>query len=319
MKILSLIAVLMMCSLSVQASEEAFLYVPDHGGLQPARDAFYSQPPMWAGINASDGYDTEIADDIPSFLAGQSFNEVTFYVGQWLAVWTDPFGLALDIYFNQCPPGMESDLHYEFPWSELNPELVYHQTGYMTIYEVTASLPSAVTITTSMSVGGYVIIDWGDGAPYCGFCPTEWDVLYGCNELYWDSPTEGAPRWTPLSVATGYFGNLAYGLSMSVAPVPDSETALRSTRLLSSYPNPFNPRTTIAFDLAERETVSLRVFDMSGRLVKELIATEDHTPGHHEVVWNGRNDADRQVASGTYFYRLETSNYSETKRMVLVK
>ena len=68
MKIFSLIAVLMMCSLSVQASEEAFLYVPDHGGLQPARDAFYSQPPMWAGINASDGYDTEIADDIPLLL-----------------------------------------------------------------------------------------------------------------------------------------------------------------------------------------------------------------------------------------------------------
>jgi hypothetical protein len=86
-----------------------------------------------------------------------------------------------------------------------------------------------------------------------------------------------------------------------------------------AYPNPFNPQTTIAFELPKRESVTLRIFDISGRLVRSLIAAKPHTPGRHEVVWNGRDDAGRQVASGTYFYRLEAGSYSETKRMVLIK
>jgi len=86
-----------------------------------------------------------------------------------------------------------------------------------------------------------------------------------------------------------------------------------------AYPNPFNPQTTIAFEIPRQELVALRVFDMAGRLVKELITAEPHTPGRHEVVWNGRDDSGRQVASGTYFYRLEAGQYSETKRMVLIK
>jgi len=72
-------------------------------------------------------------------------------------------------------------------------------------------------------------------------------------------------------------------------------------------------------DLPHEMAVSLRVFDVSGRLVRELIKAETRTPGRHEVVWKGRDDSGRQVASGTYFYRLEAGSYSETKRMVLVK
>jgi hypothetical protein len=99
----------------------------------------------------------------------------------------------------------------------------------------------------------------------------------------------------------------------------DSELAPRASSLTQNHPNPFNPQTTIAFEIPDQQTVTLRVFEMSGRLVRNLIAAEPHTPGRHEVVWNGRDDAGRQVASGTYFYRLEAGSYSETKRMVLVK
>jgi S-formylglutathione hydrolase FrmB len=90
-------------------------------------------------------------------------------------------------------------------------------------------------------------------------------------------------------------------------------------RLLQAYPNPFNPQTRIAFDLPNREAVTLQVFDMAGRLVRNLIAAEPHAPGRHEVVWNGRDDRGRRVSSGTYFYRLEAGAFSETKRMVLIK
>jgi hypothetical protein len=54
-------------------------------------------------------------------------------------------------------------------------------------------------------------------------------------------------------------------------------------------------------------------------LVRKLITAEIHTPGRQEVVWNGRDDAGRQVASGTYFYQLEAGTFRETRRMTLVK
>ncbi|MBU8869510.1 MAG: VCBS repeat-containing protein [Gemmatimonadales bacterium] len=87
----------------------------------------------------------------------------------------------------------------------------------------------------------------------------------------------------------------------------------------NAYPNPFNPQTTIAFELPQVEAVRLRVFDVSGRLVRELIGGETYDQGRHEAIWRGADDAGRQMSSGTYFYRLEAGEFSETKRMVLVK
>jgi hypothetical protein len=99
----------------------------------------------------------------------------------------------------------------------------------------------------------------------------------------------------------------------------DSATLPETYWLSCNYPNPFNPQTTIAYDLPGEATVTLNVFDASGRLVRELVDGEVLTAGRYETMWNGRNDAGRQVASGVYFYRLEAGVYSETKRMVLLK
>ncbi len=112
----------------------------------------------------------------------------------------------------------------------------------------------------------------------------------------------------------------AHGLGCGLSTaLPPPEILANGVRLFSNYPNPFNPQTTIAFELPKQESVNLRVFDMAARLVKELVRGAVSTSGRHEVVWDGRDDAGRQVASGTYFYLLEAGNYSETKRMVLVK
>jgi len=89
--------------------------------------------------------------------------------------------------------------------------------------------------------------------------------------------------------------------------------------LYPNSPNPFNPRTTIAFELVRPELVRLRVFDMSGRLVKTLIHDEIYVAGRHETVWHGRDGRGRLCASGNYFYRLDTESLTETKRMVLLR
>ncbi len=91
------------------------------------------------------------------------------------------------------------------------------------------------------------------------------------------------------------------------------------SRLYDAYPNPFNPRTTIAFDNPAQAAVSLRVFDLAGRLVNVLINGEVVSQGRNEVVWGGRDMAGRVVSAGVYFYRLEAGNFSQTKGMVLVK
>ncbi|RKZ14134.1 hypothetical protein DRQ50_09500, partial [bacterium] len=93
----------------------------------------------------------------------------------------------------------------------------------------------------------------------------------------------------------------------------------RQCRLYASYPNPFNPLATIPFNLPDSRKVSLKIFDVSGRLVKTLIGDGMVGAGRNEVVWQGRDDSGRLVATGVYFCRLEAGNFSETRRMTLLK
>ena len=88
--------------------------------------------------------------------------------------------------------------------------------------------------------------------------------------------------------------------------------------LYSNYPNPFNPSTIVSFDLPTASDVKLQIFNINGRLVRTLV-DRHYAAGHAEVEWNGRNDAGEQVSSGVYMYRLQTGQFTQTKKMVLVK
>ena len=90
-------------------------------------------------------------------------------------------------------------------------------------------------------------------------------------------------------------------------------------KLHENYPNPFNPTTTISFTLPLDKAVSVKVYDMTGRLVRTLVNNQFHTEGFHEVTWDATNDAGRQVASGSYIYTLEYGNFRQSKTMVLIK
>jgi hypothetical protein len=90
------------------------------------------------------------------------------------------------------------------------------------------------------------------------------------------------------------------------------------TRLQGAYPNPFNPRTTVAFELARSGPVRLTVYGLDGRKVIDLV-NEERAAGAHEVSWQGRDGAGRQVASGTYLLRLQTQQGAFNSRLTLVK
>ena len=114
------------------------------------------------------------------------------------------------------------------------------------------------------------------------------------------------------------------GQSLTVTEPPPSgmpgqpSTQRTGYELYSNYPNPFNPTTTILFDLPLSQQVRLSIFTVDGRRIATLL--EDLvTDGRHQVTWNGRDRSGRLVASGTYFYRLEAEDFVETKRMTLLK
>ena len=86
-----------------------------------------------------------------------------------------------------------------------------------------------------------------------------------------------------------------------------------------NVPNPFNPTTTIHYDVpAGAGAVSLRVYDVSGRLVRTLVDGHE-APGSKSVLWNGTNDRGQTVASGIYFYRMTAPGFSTTRKMVLLQ
>lgn len=88
---------------------------------------------------------------------------------------------------------------------------------------------------------------------------------------------------------------------------------------LSNYPNPFNPATTIRVELGGRETVTLTVLDVRGRLVRTLIHDRQMHAGKHEIVWNGRDGSGLAAPSGVYLIRLQGRSRTRTERCLLLK
>jgi hypothetical protein len=102
--------------------------------------------------------------------------------------------------------------------------------------------------------------------------------------------------------------------------VPAEGNVQRARTVLNqNFPNPFNPNTTISFALGAPGPVQLRVYDVSGRLVRSLVEETEMAAGQHVAVWNGRDVSGRAVAAGVYFYNLATDGFSRTMRMTLVK
>ncbi|UCH83172.1 MAG: T9SS type A sorting domain-containing protein [Candidatus Latescibacterota bacterium] len=91
-----------------------------------------------------------------------------------------------------------------------------------------------------------------------------------------------------------------------------------SFALHQNTPNPFNPSTSISFGLKEEGNISLKIYDVSGKLVRVLVE-ERREARRHEEMWDGKDEKGIPVASGVYFYRLTAGNRTLTKKMVLLK
>ena len=88
--------------------------------------------------------------------------------------------------------------------------------------------------------------------------------------------------------------------------------------LHENYPNPFNPKTTISFELSHNSFVNITIYDMLGREVKTLI-NQTQDAGYKSVIWNATNDYGKPVSAGIYLYQIQAGEYISTKKMVLLK
>lgn len=101
---------------------------------------------------------------------------------------------------------------------------------------------------------------------------------------------------------------------VSPSAVPDDGQRLPTrVSLLNNYPDPFNPKTTINFNLPLEGHVNLAVYNMRGQLIEQLV-DETRGAGRHEVTWDGH-----QYPSGVYFYRMKTGGFNETRKMIMLK
>ncbi len=89
--------------------------------------------------------------------------------------------------------------------------------------------------------------------------------------------------------------------------------------LHQNFPNPFNPTTTIRFDLPEFSPVNISVFNLRGEKVAELLNHKNMPSGYHSVIWNGTDSKGAPVSSGIYFYNITTPEYKATHRMIYLK
>ena len=88
--------------------------------------------------------------------------------------------------------------------------------------------------------------------------------------------------------------------------------------LLQNYPNPFNPVTVLKYDLPQRADVTLTIYDILGRQVRTLVSGIEE-PGFRSVIWDATDDLGRHVGAGVYLYQIQAGDFTQTRKMLLLR
>ncbi len=170
---------------------------------------------------------------------------------------------------------------------------------------------------TEPDLDGYAIYRGMD----TGFTPGPGNRLTEpCDTFYFDDEWRWDSGYCYKVAAVDVHGNESECALLCSDGITGGETsaAPRASFLQQNHPNPFNPATTISFGISEPASVTLKIYEAAGRLVRILL-NENRTAGRYEVTWDGRDTAGRQAASGIYFYTLNAGDFRETRKMVLLR
>jgi hypothetical protein len=215
------------------------------------------------------------------------------FVGRW----DDRSFLRLDTHENDpaIPPGFTSQSMLGFAYLFDPPDLPnWFFTGGDTVLICTFRM----RVTTDARYNGRTVCPFSSGHD-----PANQGLLWGM--------PDGIRSVIPMET----FGCLHFVFSQST---PDEPEKPSDFSLAQNYPNPFNPETTIEFSIPREADVSLIVYDLLGRHIKVLIG-ERLEAGRFIAHWDGRNDAGLDAPSGIYFYRMFTSAFTKTNKMILLR
>jgi hypothetical protein len=201
---------------------------------------------------------------------------------------------------------MSSIGKYEYPYYIL-PDM--NGNGSPEIVFANYNLPSYIVRIRDLSTGA-TLQSWGDAS----FSYALWYVL--------TTPGSAALKLAMLktSLTAGTSSLVVYSLGVSAMAVggDQSDAKPEHARLHQNYPNPFNPETRIRYDIPTAGSVTLEIFNLNGRLVRSFTSNQQEA-GEHEVVWNGKDNANVSVASGSYLYRIVANGAASAKKMVLLR
>ena len=135
-----------------------------------------------------------------------------------------------------------------------------------------------------------------------------------CNGTLGQSCTVGTCSYGDLTANLGFWKGYRVIVSVFEELVQD----VFKNALFQNFPNPFNPSTTIRFTVAAKSPVEVLIFNVQGQRVRTLVE-ETKPAGNYRVLWDGRNESGKLVATGVYFYRLRVGPYLSVKKMLLIK
>jgi len=138
-------------------------------------------------------------------------------------------------------------------------------------------------------------------------------------------------QWVDITTSHDTANNIICGTTVNLSPfvlgMPtqpldvfenDDLNLPRKFSLDQNYPNPFNPSTIINYSLPRRSNVKIEIYNILGQTVRQL-TDENRTAGNHSVTWDGLDNNGQSVSTGVYFYRITADNFTETKKMLLLK
>ena len=141
---------------------------------------------------------------------------------------------------------------------------------------------------------------------------TEVDYFYfaeGVGEVLWEGWMQGWENFR--------FELIEYSIQLSSEDNPMKAVPIEFF-IQQNYPNPFNPITTLRYDLPERSEVTLTIYDILGRQVRALVQDMEE-PGYKSVIWDGTDEFGRNVGTGIYLYQIKASDFTETRKMLLLR
>lgn len=217
-----------------------------------------------------------------------------------------------------------SSYHYEWGWSEMETD-------------------PDTTIWDCLTYGQQTVDAWGtvriplgefEALRIASFCTTATTFIVSGDTLFSDTTTSIGYSWfskdfdgivcvvpPPGETDSNFTQALCFSRLKSLTGIAEGEPMSlhpHDFQLGQNYPNPFNPTTTIEYLVPKTGLVQLKIYNTAGQLVKTLVE-EAKAPGRYSAIWDGSNEADAQVASGVYLYKLKAGGGQITRKMVILK